>query len=71
MHQEQYIIKDSFKPVITSPNATVKNLTKISLAENITIDDNGEPTSDCAVTFFNPNHVCALLCNYSALKQDC
>ena len=71
MHQEQYVIKDSYKPTMASSSSAVKNLTKIDLIENITIDDNGEPTSDCAITFFNPNHVCALLCNYSALKQDC
>ena len=71
MHQEQYVIKDSYKPTMASSGSAVKNLTKIDLIENITIDDNGEPTSDCAITFFNPNHVCALLCNYSALKQDC
>ena len=49
----------------------VKNLTKISLDEHITIDEKGEPVSDCAVSFFNPTHICALLCNYSALKEDC
>lgn len=71
MHQEQYVIKDSYKPAMGSLGTTVKNLTKISLSEHITIDENGEPVSNCAVTFFNPSHVCALLCNYSALKQDC
>ena len=71
MHQEQYVIKDSYKPTMASSGATIKNLTKISLDEHITIDENGEPVSDCAVSFFNPTHVCALLCNYSALKQDC
>ena len=71
MHQEQYIIKDSYKPIMGNSGTTIKNLTKINLEEHITIDENGEPISDCAVTFFNPDHVCALLCNYSALKQDC
>lgn len=70
MHQEQYIIKDSYKPTMTISNI-VKSLTKTDLDENITIDENGEPVSDCIVSFFNPEHVCALLCNYSALKQDC
>lgn len=71
MHQEQYVIKDSYKPTMASSGAAVKNLTKISLDEHITIDEKGEPVSDCAISFFNPTHVCALLCNYSALKQDC
>ena len=71
MHQEQYIIKNSYKPTMTNSGTTIKNLTKINLDEYITIDENGEPVSNCAVSFFNPAHVCALLCNYSALKQDC
>ncbi len=71
MHQEQYIIKDSYKPVMASSGAAIKSLTKVNLEENITIDENGDPVSDCAVSFFNPNHICALLCNYSALKEDC
>lgn len=71
MHQEQYIIKDSYRPVITSSATSVKNLTKISLNEKITINEDGEPVSNCAITFFKPEHVCALLCNYSALKEDC
>lgn len=31
----------------------------------------GEPVSDCIISLFNPVHICALLCNYSALKEDC
>lgn len=71
MHQEQYVVKDSYKPTMTGMGATIKNLTKIDLTEHITINDKGEPESDCVVTLFKPEHVCALLCNYSALKQDC
>ena len=70
MHQEQYIIKDSCKPTIGSTPA-VKSLTKTDLTENITIDEKGEPVSDGLISFFNQEHICALLCNYSALKQDC
>lgn len=70
MHQEQYIIKDAYKPTMANP-ALVKNLTKTSLDEHITFDENNEPVSDCIVSLFNPEHVSALLCNYSALKQDC
>lgn len=70
MHQEQYIIKDSYRPNMTNTN-TIKSLTKTSLNEHITIGENGDPISDCLVSFFNPEHICALLCNYSALKEDC
>ena len=72
MHQEQYIIKDTYKPTINGLKNTVKSLTRAELCEKIKIDENtGEPVSDCLVTLFNPAHVCALLCNYSALKEDC
>lgn len=71
MHQEQYVIKDSYRHSVTPNGTIVKNLIKTKLDEHITIDENGEPVSDCAINFFNPEHVCALLCNYSALKEDC
>ena len=75
MHQEQYIIKNNYKQTSLTPNGgngnAIKNLTGADLSENITIDENGEPTSDGLVNFFNWNHISALLCNYSALKEDC
>ena len=71
MHQEQYIIKDAIKGVSAFSKATAKSLTKTDLKEEIHIDENGEPVSDCLISFFNPEHVCALLCNYSALKEEC
>ena len=70
MHQEQYIIKDAYKPTMLN-SATVKSLVKTRLTENITMDENDEPVSDSLISFFNPEHICALLCNYSALKEDC
>ena len=71
MHQQQYIIKNSYKPPIAA-KTIVKNLTRVSLPENITINaETGEPVSDCLISLFNPIHICALLCNYSALKEDC
>ena len=71
MHQEQYVIKDSYKTPMMASGATIKSLTRTRLEENITFDENNEPVSDCIVSLFNPAHVCALLCNYSALKEDC
>ena len=71
MHQQQYIIKNSYKPPMAA-KTIVKNLTRVSLPENITINaETGEPVSDCLISLFNPIHICALLCNYSALKEDC
>ena len=69
MHQEQYTIKGAYKQTIASGNV-VKSITKTDLSENITIDENGEPVSDGLLTFFNHKHMSAILCNYSALKED-
>ena len=71
MHQEQYIIKDSYRGTMTTTSTAIKNLTKARLNEEITIDENNEPNSNCMINLFNPAHICALLCNYSALKEDC
>lgn len=70
MHQEQYTIKNTFKQTIMPGGSAAKGFSKIDLGENITIDENGEPVSDGLVSFFKPEHICALLCNYSALKED-
>ena len=69
MHQEQYTIKGIFKQQIVTPNI-IKNITKTDLSENITINEDVEPVSDGLITFFNHEHISALLCNYSALKED-
>lgn len=71
MHQEQYLIKDAARGTATFSRAMVKSLTKTDLKENIYIDENGEPVSDCLVNLFDPNHISALLCNYAALKEEC
>ena len=70
MRQDQYVLKSAFKPPVTMMKLT-KSINQINLSEHITIDDKGNPVSDCLVSFFNPQHVCCLLCNYSKLKQDC
>ena len=69
MHQEQYTIKGMYKQTMT-PGNVVRSVTKTDLSENITIDENGEPVSDGLISFFNYEHISALLCNYSALKED-
>ena len=69
MYQEQYTIKNSVKQPVFTTNA-VKSFAHSRFEENITIDENGMPQSDCICSFFNPKHLSALLCNYSALKQE-
>lgn len=69
MHQEQYVIKGSYRQPMIASNI-VKSITKTDLQENITIDEHGEPISDGMLTFFDYKHMSAILCNYSALKED-
>ena len=69
MYQEQYTIKNHFKQPMVASNL-VKSIVKTDLSENITIDENGEPVSDGFISLFDYKHISALLCNYSALKED-
>jgi hypothetical protein len=69
MCQQQYAIKSEYKSPIYSSN-TIKGFVKSDLNDKISINTNGEPQNDGAVSFFNPKHLSALLCNYSALKEE-
>lgn len=68
MRRDQYVIKNIFKQPITS-SYVPHNSTSIHLDEHITFDENQEPVSDGLVSFFNPVHISAILCNYDILKQ--
>ena len=71
MRQDQYVLKSLFNPPITITKMT-KGLNQILLDENIVINSNTlQPQSDCLISFFNPEHICAILCNYSKLKEQC
>lgn len=69
MCQDQYVIKTEFKPPMKTSNV-IKSFTHADLGEKITINADGEPESDGLISFFNYKHISALLCNYSALKED-
>lgn len=70
MRQDQYILKSSYKPPIVTMKLT-KSINQINLNQRIIINEKGEPESNCLISFFNPQHICCLLCNYSKLKEDC
>ena len=44
---------------------------KIDFSDKFSIDENGIPHNDGLISFFNPKHISALLCNYGKLKEDC
>lgn len=69
MHQEQYVIKDQYKPMMVTSNA-IKSIAQLDLSEKITINEDGDPESNCLISFFNPKHISALLCNYASIKEE-
>ena len=69
MRQSQYIIKSDFKNPIHC-GGVVKGFIKATLDDNITIGVDGEPHNSGILSFFNPKHISALLCNYASLKEE-
>ena len=78
MRQDQYVIKSSYRKPMYCTNL-VKSINQIDLGEDYYIkkvyDDNNELISEdiCStgkITFLNPLHVSAVLCNYSRLRED-
>lgn len=69
MRQDQYVIRSAYKPPIYCMNA-IKSFSKIDFDENVSISGDNEIEDNSLVSFFNPKHVSALLCNYSRLKED-
>ena len=69
MRQDQYVIKNAYKPPIYLLNAT-RSFNSLDFHEDIKIID-GEVKDASFISFFNPTHISALLCNYSKLKEDC
>ena len=69
MYQDQYEIKKAFKKPIYCVNL-VRGASKIDLSEHIDIIDGSKVISDGLINFYDERHVCAILCNYSKLKED-
>ena len=69
MRKDQYILKSMFKPTIQLSGGA-HGVNKIHLEERRWIDENGEPQSSGLISFFNPKHISALLCNYKMLKLE-
>lgn len=69
MYQDQYVIKNAHRRPINILNLC-KTFSSLDLSEKITVNKNGEPETTCLISFFNPKHISALLCHYSALKEQ-
>lgn len=69
MRKDQYIIKSSYRKPIYFMNA-IKSFNRTILNDTITVTENGEIRSKEIISFFNPEHISILLCNYSKIKES-
>lgn len=69
MRKDQYILKSTYHAPMGAPSAP-SGPAKIDLSETRYIDANGEPRSNGLISFFNPDHISAILCNYGALRIE-
>ena len=69
MRRDQYVLKNAHYQFI-HPIASQKAPNKIDLSEKRWVDDKGEIHTNALVSFLNPKHTSALLCNLDALKGD-
>ena len=70
MRKDQYVLKNTFKAPIYCLNAT-KSFNHIALEEKISVNEDGSLKIEGKFSLLNPDHVSAVLCNYSRIKQDC
>lgn len=68
MRKDQYILKNAYRTPMQTQAITTSRPAKIDLSERKWVDENGEPQSSGLVSFFNPKHISAILCNYNGLK---
>ena len=69
MRQDQYVIKNSYKPVIYCSNG-IKSFNSLNIQEDISVTSEGKVQDKSLISLMNPNHISVLLCNYSRLKEE-
>ena len=69
MRQDQYVLKNSYRQPMYCVNG-IKGFAKLDLDEKITVDEEGQISSNCLINIFNPKHISLLLVNYSKLKEE-
>lgn len=68
MRQQQYILKDLWRQPHRCASASHTGGNQIEISDEVHFDENGDPASNAIVTFFNPAHISAILCNYELLS---
>lgn len=71
MRQEQYIIKNAYKRASSKCGNAIRSIARLKFDDNIYYDKDGNVVNDGVISFFNPTHIEALLCNYGGLKTAC
>lgn len=69
MRKDQYIIRSAFRSPIYCLNAT-KSFNSVELDQKISLNEKGQFVVSGNFSLLNPDHVSAVLLNYSNLKQD-
>lgn len=70
LRQDQYVLKNSHLQPINCLNG-VKNFYSLNFDDNIIVLEDGTIKDNSLISFMNPKHISALLCNYSRLKENC
>ena len=69
LRKDRYVLRSSYKPYINCMNA-VKSASKLDIYENVEVCGE-ELKIEANISLLIPQHVSALLCNYSAIKAEC
>ena len=69
MRQDQYVIKHGYKPVTYCLNLT-KSMPYFNLSDKFEVDKDNNLINKGVISFFNPEHISILLCNYSSFKMN-
>lgn len=70
MYKDQYVLLAAYKPMSFGSKNYTKTFLKIDLSEEIAEGPDGKVHSTGLINLFNPEHVSALLSNYSKIKED-
>lgn len=69
MRQDQYVIRNAAKEPMKA-NSLIKSLCRLSLEEEVYLDEFDKLHSTGIVNLYDPHHVSALLCHYPLLKEE-
>ena len=69
LRKDQYVLRAAYQKPMTFVNVS-KSSSTLNLYENIKVNNNQELEIDANISLLVPEHVSAILCAYSKLKED-